>query len=175
MKRWFALFVVLPLLLGAASAKTYRVENAFALTYPQEWTYDNVTYCQDNTEESIWLVDLYDDQFSVGVYMDYYPDWEEFSLFSASEREIRRYAEDLVEQLTDGEGQAEWIDTIRTPSGVPFVLLTVEDADGQYLCAETMASGWAIYLFGYASWEEEISPEYAEAFREIVSSFRPMQ
>lgn len=168
MKRICALALVLFLLIPGAWAAELRVPGVFSIEYPDDWLdYGGEgEYAEDCYELSFICGPLATDP-NLNVHAAYYPEFARLRLFDADEATIADYAE----WIADGHLRGELIEIRRAgEDAIPFVLLRLEDSQGEFLTASTFANGWMLdfQLYAYADARFEESRAMGDADLEIL-------
>ncbi len=181
MKRLMSLLLVSALLLCVAQAaladQTFSTKY-FTLGLPDEWiidTEDLEEYSDENVEVLGFLGEPDEIGLFVLVYLSYYEDLKDISLWNSDASEIQLYADAVLEDLEDD--RPVYLGAVMAGS-IPFVLFRAEDEDGEYLYADTMTNGYAIVFLAYVTDEDgnqyPLSDSNIEDFRNILATFQPV-
>ncbi|NLI22923.1 MAG: hypothetical protein GX418_15420 [Clostridiales bacterium] len=142
-----SLALLLALSLTAATAETYAAGSYYTIDYPETLTLDNTSYTDESSADYEWLFMLTGEDYLIDASLSPVSDYEGFSLYSATEDEKQAYVEDTLSAYSDES--AVLTDTLTTGEGVPFYIFTMEDSDGVYLYAETIANGQSVNFCCY--------------------------
>ena len=161
------LALLLILCLGGAQAAEYTAPGLFTVTYDeQRWTADCAAYHGESTPEARWLFMLYSDDMLIDVEAATAAGYAVQTLVGADAGSIERYIDDMAFV------GCTHLDTI-TVGEIPFVLFEMEDEEGPYLMAETVANGWCIDFYAYYDQGGPADEKLAEALREVLGTFEP--
>ena len=141
-----SLALLMALSLTAASAQTYMAGNYYTIDYPDTLTLDDTSYTDENTEDNTWLYMLEGDSYLIDASISTASGYEGFSLYNASEADRQSYVDDTLDAYADDN--ATLADTL-TVGDVPFYIFSMEDSDGAYYYAETLANGASINFCCY--------------------------
>ena len=149
MKKLVALSLALLLVLSltVASAEAYSAHGYYTIDYPATLTLDDTSYTDENTTDDIWLFMLSDDAYLIDAYITKLDDYAGFSLYSATDAEKETYVKDTLDAYADQN--AALADTLVTAEGIPFYVYAMEESDGVYYFAETIANGASINFCCY--------------------------
>ena len=114
----------------------------------------------------------------LGMYMMFFEHLKDFNLFEADEEALQKYIADTLADYEPINGIFR--ETVYAMEDtIPFVIFDTADEYGPCLRAETMFSGWGIFLDLYAYTDEsysacrEITEEEYAQFIQILESFLP--
>jgi len=149
MKKLVALSLALLLALGmtAAMAETYTAPGFYTITYPDELTLDNTSYADENSEDEIWLFLLSNDDYMLDAYITKLDEYANVSLYSATDAQREAYVADTLDDYADY--QAQLVETVTTEEGVPFYVFSMQESDGAYYFAQTIANGMGVDFYAY--------------------------
>ena len=176
MKKLLSLCLALSLLCGLTGAladQTYTAASTFTLTYPDELTLDDTTYSSESTEDSKWLFLLEGGGYDLDATIELASGYEGFSLFSATDDEKDAYVDEVLDSFS--ESNPTYLSTVVSASGsVPFYIFSMEDADGPFYYAETIADGKSINFYCYYS--DNATPDEAlmDKLTAILTTFTPV-
>ena len=151
MKRLLGVMVAVILVLSAVCAAAEGVTfttNYFTLQLPDGWETDfEDLEKEDNEEELGYFADPANVGLACGVYLVYYEDLKDISLFNLDEETIQDYVDAILEEMEDGK--PEYLGTVTaSPSPdlkpIPLVLFKVTDEDGEFIYADTITNGYSI-------------------------------
>lgn len=170
------LCLVLCAFICSASAAEYSANGIFTITYDENaYAFNNSAYLEENTSTYIWLFMLYHqaEDVVVDVDMEYIPEFEDLTLFSATTGERSNYVNATLDAFTDQD--IKLMDTF-TVSGmnIPFYVYSMTDEVGVHLTAETIVDGWAINFSTYHMDTTEADDALLNVLEEIVTSFVPV-
>lgn len=169
-----ALTLLLALSLTAAYAQTYTAGTYYTVEYSDDLTLDNTSYTEDNTEDSSWLFMLSNDQYIIDAGIDVADGYEGFSLYNASEADRAAYQEDMLDAYADEN--IKLIQTLDLPSGVPFYIYSIEDSDGDYYYAETIANGNSVnFCCYYADAGVALDDALLANLVKVLNTFQPVK
>ena len=169
MKKILAAALALTLCAGA-SAESYTLSGVCTLTFPDDYTIDDV---RRDTDDEDWRFSAYNDYFELDFYlMEDYGEEDE-SLFNFSDEELETYIDEVCEANTGDEYSCEYLKT-ETIGGVPFVYTINMDEDDEvaYGC-ETLANGTCLYFMFYDFEDYAGGDDVLAEFTEIMSTFVP--
>ncbi len=162
--------------LSALAVEYTTVNNLFTITYDENlYLLDDFTYLNENTSDYQWLYMLYlpEKDVVVDVEMEYMPEFEGVTLYTASEATYAQYVDATLDLFSDYHIQL--LDTITvSEQNIPFYIYSKEDADGAYITAETIVNGWAIQFSTYHNESGEMDASLLTVVQEIVSTFKPV-
>ena len=149
MKKWVALSLamMMALSLTVASAQTYQAGSYYTITYPDTLTLDDTSYTEDNTADNSWLFMLVGDNWLIDASINTVSDYAGVSLYSASDADRQAYVDDTLDAYADEN--ATLVDTLTLAGNIPFYVYSMEDSDGAYYYAETIANGASINFCAY--------------------------
>lgn len=174
--------LALALLLAASLFCSAAAENVFTtkyftMTLPDGWEIDTEDLESGQDAEALGFFGSSEEIGLVaGAYLVYYEDLKDFALWNAGEEELQAYAETVIEDF--GDDSSEWIGTVMAGS-IPFILIKGEDADGEYLYADTITNGYSIQFEVYVTDMEgekyyPVTDSYIDQFKDILATFRPV-
>lgn len=167
----FSLALLMALSLTAASAQTYMAGNYYTIDYPDTLTLDDTSYTDENTEDNTWLYMLEGDSYLIDASISTASGYEGFSLYNASEADRQSYVDDTLDAYADDN--ATLVDTL-TVGNVPFYIFSMEDSDGPYYYAETLANGASINFCCYYN-DANATPDEAllKNLEAVLTTFKP--
>ncbi len=173
MKKLVAVILTLSLMILCvpAFAADYTASGVGTFTLPDSMEIDNSSYIDENTEESVWLFDAFDDDMVLECYNEYLSDYEGVSLFSYTEDELNAYIEQALYELGDDTSPASYTETVRAGQ-IPFIIYLLDDEGEKYYYAETIANGWCISLTIYSQEGSDLDSELA-ILKDVLASFTP--
>ncbi len=175
MKKPAALLLALCLaftLPAAAFAATYSAGGYYTVDYPDALTLDDTSYADENTEEDVWLFMLSGDDYLIDASINTVDDYAGFSLYDATEEEKQAYLAEVADTFAD-KG-ATLVDTVMPESGIPFYIFSMEDSDGPYYFAETIANGASVsFCCYYDDAGAALDEPLLNHLKEVLVTFRP--
>ncbi len=185
MKRIIALVLAVLCIPCAALAEQYvnsfKGTPVFSIEYnPNDFELDDLAFEHENTASYEWCFMMYSEKYFIYCEMEYVPGYEKFSLFSATEEEIKEYVDMLCE--ANSEYDAEYSETykITVTNGkksavLPFVILHMNDSEfGETYYAETVSNGCAIYFEIYDDNPKRPSADKKQILLSLLDTFAPI-
>ena len=169
--RLLSLLLAALLLLGAGSAcaAEHTISGLFSITYDETvFTLDHSSYCDDSTPEHRWLFVLCSEDALIDVDMQPAGDYAVQSLDGADEAALKIYIDEM------SFVGCEYIETVDAGE-IPFGLFRMNDENGPYLLAETIANGWCIDFYAYYDQDAPVDEALVQALRSVVRTYRPMR
>lgn len=142
-----SLALLLTLSLTVASAQTYTAGTYYTIDYPDTLTLDDTSYTDENTEDYTWLFMLSADDYLIDASISPADGYEGFSLYNASDADRQAYVDDTLDTYADDK--AALVETLTVDGDIPFYIFSMEDSDGVYYYAETLANGASINFACY--------------------------
>ncbi|MBR6185895.1 MAG: hypothetical protein IKQ41_06485 [Clostridia bacterium] len=184
MKRFISLFFALLLALsclGCAHAEgvTFKT-NYYTLTLQEGWTVSMEDANSEMAENLVFLGGFYAPKAKdlvVEAWLAYYEDLKDKALWNGDEAFLQEYIDIVLDDYA--EDNAVYLDTVMADK-IPFVLIKCEDAEGEYLYADTMSNGYAIVFYAYVTdYDAEktfpLKDADIEQFKAILSTFKPVK
>lgn len=172
-------------LLLAVSVFTAAAEGAlfttqyFTMELPEGWETDMDVQEDDPEDDAVPLGVFGDTSKDVGiiseVYLLYYEDLKNISLWSSDADELQAYADAVMEDLRDDK--PEYLGTVMA-GNIPFVLFKGTDEESEYLYADTITNGNSIQFYAYVNDIDgeqyfPVTDEYIEQFKTVLATFKP--
>lgn len=174
MKRLLCLTLALLLslsLTAAAQAERYTAGTYYTIEYPDSLTLDDTSYTDENSEDYTWLFLLQGDDYLIDASLSPADGYEGVSLFSQDEADRQAYVDQTLEDYS-AYGIA-LVDTL-TVENVPFYLFSLDEGDGPYYYAETIANGVSIlFTCYYNDAETALDAALLSDFETVLKTFRP--
>ena len=179
MKRSVCLLAALLLALSACNAMAevmFKTEY-FTLTLPSGWEVDTDS---EEVKKDETFLGIFGSPEEIGmvveVFLEYFDDFKDVSLWNMNEAELKDYSDMLMEDFADESPENLGVTTV---GNIPFVFIKATDEYGEYLYAETMTNGNAIEFEAYiADYDNEktypLKDEDIEQFKAILSTFQPV-
>lgn len=164
----------------AALAQTLNGRDLFTLEIPKEWQDYGIDTGLDVEGQYYDLgfaggPGARDLNVSLSLYA--YPEYAGLRLFDADERQIQDFTA-MIMQEYDG---SKFMSVRRVSQyDIPFSVFLCKDGQAQYICAATLANGWAIVISGaaYADGKYDamraLNGDDIAQFMEILDSFEPV-
>ncbi|HNW87029.1 MAG TPA: hypothetical protein PLP25_06510 [Candidatus Limiplasma sp.] len=167
-----SLALLLALSLTVASAQTYTAGSYYTIDYPDTLTLDDTSYTDENTADNTWLYMLEGEDYLIDASISTASGYEGFSLYSASDADRQAYVDDTLDAYADDN--AALVDTL-TVGNIPFYIFSMEDSDGPYYYAETLANGASINFCCYYS-DAGATPDEAllKDLETVLGTFKPV-
>jgi hypothetical protein len=173
------LAVLMALALPAlAFAATYTASGYFTIDYPDTMELDDTSYTNENTEDDAWLFMLSGDGYLVDVSISTVEEYAGFSLYSATDEEKEAYVAEVQDTFADNS--ATLVGTLSlgdetTENVIPFYVFSMEDSDGPYYFAETIANGASLnFCCYYEDATAALDDALLENLNAILGTFRPV-
>lgn len=173
MKKLAALSLALLMTLGMtiASAETYTAGSAYTIDYPDTLTLDNTSYTDESTTDYTWLFMLSNDDYLIDASISPATGYEGFSLYNASDADKQAYLDDTLEAYADDN--IVLVDTLTVDTDIPFYVFSMEDSDGVYYYAETLANGNSLnFSCYYNDGEATLDDTLLANFEAVLTTFR---
>jgi hypothetical protein len=171
-----ALLAVLCIFTASAEGVTFKTEY-FSMELPEGWEFTNEKQEPDSKDGSIELGSFWspdNESLAFGVYLVYYEDLKNVSLWSSDANELQDYVEAVKEDLA--EFRPEYLDTVMAGK-IPFVLFRCTDEDGDFIYADTITNGNAIqFEAGVLDLNDKYCPvtdQHIDMIKTILASFKP--
>ena len=173
--------ITLAVVLALAAVCTAAAEQTFTTSYftlqlPNDWLIETEDLESEEGEECLgYFGGPADIDVSAGVYLVYYENYKDVSLWNLSETELKAYTDDLLEELADAK--PELIEIVKAGT-IPLILIKGADKEGEFLYAETMTNGYAIEFEFYVTDPEgkvfyPMTDGYIEQIKNILSTLQP--
>jgi len=167
------LALALTFTLTAAFAKTYTAGTYYTVEYPDSMSLDDTSYVQDNTEDDAWLFMLSGDDYLIDASLSTVDEYSGFSLYSATDAEKQAYVAEVMTTFADQDPAL--VDTVIPASGIPFYIFSMEDSDGVYYFAETIANGVSLYFCCYYNdVNAPLDQPLLDSLKGILKTFAPV-
>ena len=167
------LALLLTMSLTAACAQTYTAGNWFSVDYADSLTLDDTSYTGDNTDDYRWLFTLSDDTYLIDASLNTAEGYEGVSLYSATADDRDAYVQDTLDAFADD--QAELVQTVELDNGIPFYIFSMEDSDGPYYYAETIANGNSLnFCCYYADANTALDDALLGKLVTLLKTFKPV-
>lgn len=176
MKKLIALTLALLLTfsLTAAFAQTYTAGQYYTIDYNDDLTLDNTSYTSENTSDNLWLFMLYNDDYLIDAGLSAAEGYEGVSLYAADQDVRDAYVKETLESFADDNIQL--VDELTTVSGFPFYLYSMEDSDGAYYYAETIANGSCVsFCCYYHDANAPLDDTLLQHLSEMLITLRPAE
>ena len=171
-----AVLLTLSFACSALADGTTFTTKYFTLELPEGWTIDTEELNAESEEnvEALGYLDAPGEvSLDIGCFLVYYEDLKDLALWSASEEDLKAYADTIMEEFADA--RPEYLGNIMAGS-VPFVLIKCTDEEGEFLYADTLTNGYSIQ-FEVSMMDDEkyypLTDEAVEEFKTILSTFKP--
>ena len=167
------LALLMTLTLTLATAETYSAGSYYTIDYPDTLTLDTATDDEENTQDYQWLFMLYNDQLTIEATLAKADGYDSVSLYEATEDERDAYVQDTLDAYADDN--IAFVEELTTVSGFPFYIYTMEDDDGTYYFAETIARGVSVNFYAYYE-ADNAAPDEAllTTLAEMLTTLRPV-
>lgn len=166
-----SLSLLLTLSLTVAFAATYTAGNAYTIDYPDTLTLDNTTYTDESTSDYTWLFMLSNDDYLIDASISPATGYEGFSLYNASDADKQAYVDDTLDAYSDAN--AVLVDTLTVDGDIPFYVFSMDDSDGVYYYAETLANGNSInFTCYYDDGNAALDATLLGNFEAVLNTFR---
>jgi len=166
-----SLALLMTLSLTVASAATYTAGNAYTIDYPDTLTLDNTSYTDESTSDYTWLFMLSNDDYLIDASISPATGYEGFSLYNASDADKQSYVDDTLDAYYDAN--AVLVDSLTVDGNIPFYVFSMEDSDGVYYYAETLANGNSInFSCYYNDGNAALDDTLLANFEAVLKTFR---
>ena len=168
-----ALLLLLTLTFATASAERYTAGSYYTIDYPDTLTLDDTTYTDETTTDYTWLFLLDGDTYLIDAALTPAEGYEGVSLYSASEADQKAYVQDTLEAY-NGYG-IQLADAIVVNGSIPFYIFSMDEGDGPYYFAETIANGTSInFSCYYDDAETALDAALLSEFETVLKTFKPI-
>ncbi len=173
MKRLLAMACALLMIVSAsgALAAEYTAGNYYKITYPDTMTLDDEKYDDESDDAYQWLFILDGDGMVIDATIQTASGYEgDFSLYSAGDEEKEAYIDEVMDSFSNSN--PTYLTTVEAGS-VPFFVFLMEDTDGPFYYAETIAAGSSLNLYCYYSGNTEPDEALMTRLTDVLESFDP--
>lgn len=169
-----ALALLMALSLTSAFAQTYTAINYYTIDYDEnDLTLDDTSYTSENTADSQWLFMLSNDEYIIDASIDAVDGYEGFSLFSASQADRDSFVSDTLDSFSDEN--AALVKTVELSGGIPFYIFSMDNSDGPYYYAETIANGNSVnFCCYYVDASAALDDALLAHLVELLNTFKPV-